>query len=100
MEKEIDKRLSDSASVTLLTDGWTGQFSNEEYWSVAAQLTNGLFDKEIVVLGMVQMKNGHRAEEIKTAIETIVNEYKFDKRKIKGNLNSIMKTNVKIRKKV
>jgi hypothetical protein len=84
MQNEIDKRLSDTASVTLLTDGWTGQFSNEEYWSVAAQFTNGSFDKEIVVLGMAELKKGHRAEEIKTAIETIVNEYKFDKRKIKG----------------
>jgi hypothetical protein len=52
---------------------------------VAAQLTNGSFDKQIVVLGMVEMKNGHRAEEVKKAIEQVVNQYKFDKRKIRGN---------------
>ncbi len=84
MRDEIDKRLAESTSVTLLTDGWTGQFSNEEYWSVTAQFTNGSFDKEIVVIGMVQMKKGHRAEEIKIAIENIKNEYKFNKCKIRG----------------
>jgi hypothetical protein len=52
---------------------------------VAAQLTNGSFDKQIVVLGMVEMENGHRAEEVKKANEQVVNQYKFDKRKIRGN---------------
>ncbi len=59
-----------------MTDGWTGQFSNEEYWGVAAQLTDGSFKKQMVILGMVEMRSGHSAEETKAAIEVVVNEFK------------------------
>jgi hypothetical protein len=84
LNTEIEKKLHRCLSITLITDGRTGQFGNEEYWAVAAQLTDGSFGKEIIILGMVEMKRGHAAEQTKAAIEALVNNYNFDKKKIRG----------------
>jgi hypothetical protein len=92
LKTEIEKKLHRCLSITLITDGWTGQFGNEEYWAVAAQLTDGSFGKEIIILGMVEMKRGHAAEQTKAAIEADVNNYNFDKKKIRGKyfINSFL----------
>ena len=42
-------------------------------------------DKETIVIGMMRMPgNSHNAENIKIAVETMVNKYDFDKSKIYG----------------
>jgi hypothetical protein len=41
-------------------------------------------NKEILILGMDEVL-GNSAENIKPAIESIVNTYSFDKNKIRGN---------------
>ncbi len=66
----------------MITDDWTGQFGNDEYWGVAAQIMNSLFEQELIIIGMVEIKKGHCAEETKLAIEQVVNKYKFDKKKV------------------
>jgi hypothetical protein len=45
-------------------------------------MTNS-FDQDLVVLGIKRLQNGHAAEELKIAIEEIVNSYQFDKKKIR-----------------
>jgi hypothetical protein len=41
-------------------------------------------EKEIIFLDMVELIGGHCAENIQSAVEKIVNQYSFDKSKIKG----------------
>lgn len=81
MNEEITKKLKECSSVTLIPDGWTGTF---EYLGLAAQLTNGAFEKEIIIIGMKVLTKGHAAEEVQEAIEKIVNRYTFDKSKVLG----------------
>ena len=42
-----------------------------------------MFHREILILGIEKIEGGHSAENIKKAVEMIVNKYKFDKSKIK-----------------
>ena len=49
-----------------------------------AQLINSCFEKELLILGMAELTEGHSAERIKESIENIVNKYDFDKSKVKG----------------
>ncbi len=81
---EIANVLQSSEYITLITDGWTGPFSNIEYWAVCVQTVNSSWETEFIVLGMNEMTKGHTAEEIQIAIENIVNQYDFDNTKIKG----------------
>jgi hypothetical protein len=56
---------------------------------LSANLIDTNFKKRIVVIGMSKMPGPHNAENIKIAIESIVNTYYFDKRKIKGEPGSL-----------
>lgn len=80
----IGQKMQKSISITLISDCWTGQFCNEEYLGLAANLINEAFQIETLVIGMEKLNNGHSAEECKHAIENIINQLKFDKKKIKG----------------
>ena len=51
---------------------------------LGAQLINSCFEKELLILGMAELTEGHSAERIKESIENIVNKYNFDKSKVKG----------------
>ena len=57
--------------------------------ALCAQTINNSWEIELIVVGMVEMVNGHSAEEVKIAIEKMVNEYEFDKSKIQGSLSCI-----------
>jgi hypothetical protein len=87
----IEQKLQKSISITLISDCWTGQFSNEEYLGLAANLINETFQIETLVIGMERLENGHSAEECKQAIEKIINQFKFDKKKIKGTLRFFLR---------
>ena len=50
---------------------------------MAAQLIYTCFEKELIVIRMVPLVDGHAAEEIKNTIEKIVNSYSLDKYKIR-----------------
>lgn len=89
LKESIQSKLQLADCVTLVTDGWTGQFSNIEYMALCAQTINNSWEIELIVVGMVEMVNGHSAEEVKIAIEKMVNEYEFDKSKIQGSLSCI-----------
>jgi hypothetical protein len=60
---------------------------------LGAQLINDSFERETLILGMVEMENatingityeGQCAENVGAAIEKIINKFSFDKSKIKG----------------
>jgi hypothetical protein len=70
------------------------------YLALGANLINDCFEKELLVLGMQEMENntidgvlyeGFCAENVKVTIEKIVNNFKFDKSKIKGKSCSVIK---------
>jgi hypothetical protein len=57
------------------------------FMGLVAIITNKYFDKELLVIGMIDMPLRDCAEDIKLAVETIVNSFKFDYSKINGNNN-------------
>ena len=86
MVKEINSKCHNAAAISIIPDGWTGQFSNTEYMGVAAQLIDRNFRRENIFLGTVSMNNGHCAEQSQIAIQQIFNKYSFDKKKIIGKI--------------
>jgi len=98
LKEAIESKLKASDSIILITDGWTGQFSNIEYFALCAQTITNSWETELLVIGMVELLDGHSAEEIKIAIEKMINEYDFDKRKIAGSsiLIIVNKKNLKV----
>ena len=83
LRNEIKKKLNEAKSICLISDVW----SNKQmlaFMGLVAVVINKHFEKELVVIGMIEMPLRHCAEDIKKAIETIVNSYEFDYSKIKG----------------
>jgi len=55
---------------------------------LGAQLIDSCYEKELLIIGMTEMTDGHSAEKVKEAIELIINNFKFDKAKVKGKNSS------------
>lgn len=55
-----------------------------DFIAVSANIVYNNYDKETVVIGMMKMPGRHNAENIKICVESIVNEFKFDKTKVDG----------------
>ena len=92
LHAQIDFKCKSAEAITLIPDGWVDNL-NTEYLGLGAQLTNDCFEKEVIVLGFIEVIGGHCAENIKAAIETIVNKYEFDKSKVKGKI--YLKVNIR-----
>ena len=84
LKEIIEKKLNEAEFINLISDGWTALFSNEEYLGLCAQTINSSWEQELIVIGMVELKNGHSAEQLKLNIEYLVNQYNFDKNKVLG----------------
>lgn len=69
--------------VTLITDGLTNK-KLIEYYSVACCVTDINFNREIIVLGLEMMSGKSNSENIGFVIESLVNEYVFNKSLISG----------------
>lgn len=55
-----------------------------DFMGLSANIINNNFEKKAIVIGMMLMPGNHCAENIKIAIEKLVNRYSFDKSKIHG----------------
>ena len=77
----ITNKLVDAKFITLITDIWTNA-SMIDYLALGASIINTSFIKEILIIGMVKMPGSHNAENIKKAIEIIINKLNFNKAKI------------------
>ena len=86
VNSEIKNKLHEAKSVSLVTDIWTNR-QMLDFIAVSANLTNEAFEKESLVIGMKRMAVSRCAENIKSAIEKIVNMFDFNKSKISGNFN-------------
>jgi hypothetical protein len=95
MEKvtnEINRKLNEAKTITLITDCWTnGQMT--PFMGLAAMITDENLKKECFVLGIERMYGKHDAENIKKTIEIIMSNYKYETYKINGiNFNLDIKT--------
>lgn len=80
-KEAIEAKLKIAVSVSLIADIWTTK-TMTDFIAVAASITFPSYKKEIIIIGMIRMPGKHSADTIGKAIETIVNEYHFDKAKI------------------
>lgn len=53
-----------------------------DFIAVGAALMNDSFEREIVILNMMRMTTNHTAEHVKECVESMINGFDFDKRKI------------------
>lgn len=83
IRSEIQKLFDDAISVCIISDIWTNKQSYD-FMGIAASIVNSVYEKEVVVIGMELMKGSHCAENIKLAIESVINDYNFDKSIISG----------------
>ena len=82
----LDKILNESASVCLISDIWTNK-QMLDFMGIAANIIKSDFTRQTIVIGMCPMPGSHNAENIKKAIETLVNEYSFNKSILSGKIN-------------
>lgn len=63
-----------------------------DFIAIAASCINEDFSREVFVASMIPMPpGGHSAENIKKAIELMINKFKFDKELIRSKLNLLNK---------
>jgi hypothetical protein len=83
LRKCQENKLNNAETISLMTDLWTNR-ANSDFIAVAASCSNSCFDREIFIIDMVRMEGRHTAENIKKAIEIMINKFEFDKSKISG----------------
>lgn len=79
----LEKKLNLSSHVSIITDIWTDR-QMHDFMGLAAAITNSVFEREIIVIGMISMPGNHCAENIQEAIENIINRFDFNYSKISG----------------
>jgi hypothetical protein len=82
MFDQIQSKLRDSQNIVLITDGWTNK-QMVEFLALGACLTHKDFRRECLIIGFVEMKNGHTSETVKRAVEEMIERFDFDKSKVK-----------------
>ena len=85
VKQELGQIMEASISICLISDIWTNK-QMLDFMGLAANIINSNFERETIVIGMILMPGNHCAENIKLAIESIVNDYSFDKSKLSGIL--------------
>ena len=80
----IESKLNQAESICLISDIWTNR-QMKDFMGLAVNMIDSYFEKSTLVIGMCIMPGSHNAENIKLAIESIVNRFSFDKSKIHGN---------------
>ena len=95
----IGRKLVAAKRISLIADIWTN-VQMSDYMGLAASLTYSLTQRETIVIGFKRMLNGdtagHTGENIKLTIESIINEFDFNKDKICCKLNKICIGKLKI----
>ena len=81
LKNVISNKLIEAKFITLITDIWTNA-SVSDYLALGARIINPSFNQETLIIGMIKMPGAHNAENVKIAIESIVNKIKFNKAKI------------------
>jgi hypothetical protein len=83
LHEEIEKKLQNAYSVSLIVDLWSNK-SKDDYIGLCAVLTSFSYERELIAINMMRMIGSHTAENVKSCIEVMINFYKFNKSKIKS----------------
>jgi hypothetical protein len=81
LSNAITEKLMGAIYINLITDIWTN-INTVDFLGLAAVCVYNNFKKEIFTIGLTPMIGSHCAENIKKAIEFIVNKHEFHKSKI------------------
>lgn len=79
----INEKLNKAKVVSLIADIWSNS-ALQDFLAVAATITDENFNKECLVIGMIEMDCSHTAENIKSKVEIVMNRFDFDKSKIES----------------
>ncbi len=79
--KKVNQKLAEAVSFCLVTDFWSS-VAVVLFLDLAPMIINDKFIKEIIVIGLTEIRLPQNAENVKKAIETIINGYNFNKIKI------------------
>lgn len=77
----IENKLETAVTVCFVVDLWTNLI-NSDYIALGVVITNNSFDREMIIVNMMRMIGTHNSENVKLAIETLINRFRFDKSKI------------------
>lgn len=83
LHDQLVDRLRAASVVSLIADIWSDKRARD-FIAVCAVLHHSVFVREIIVIDVTRMEGNHSAENIKTAIENIINPFEFDKSKIQS----------------
>ena len=82
----LTPKLKNAICITFISDIWTN--SNQlDFLGLIAVCTDKLLNKEYLVIGMEVLNGMHKGENIAEAINSIVNNYEFDKSKINATVS-------------
>jgi len=82
----IENKLETAKTVCLVVDLWTNLI-NSDYIALGAVITNNTFDRKMIIVNMMRMVGMHNSENVKLAIEAMINKFQFDKSKIHSFLD-------------
>jgi hypothetical protein len=78
LNERMEQKMDSAEFITIILEGWTGPFSsNTEFVAVIAQTITESWNIECMVLGIVELKKGHSAEELKEGVESVINQFKI-----------------------
>ena len=78
----IEIKLQKAESICLIVDIWCK--NSRDFISLAASVINKNNERSILTIDMQRMQSNHTAENVKKAIEEMINNKNFDKTKISG----------------
>jgi len=79
----LEEKLNKAIHIILIVDLWSNK-QMTGFCGLAAMVTYENFERECFVIGLQRIYKRHTAENIKAVFEEIVNEYDFNKSKLKG----------------
>lgn len=81
VKTSLNDKLNKATNIVLIVDLWSNK-QMTGFCGLAAMVTYENFEKECFVIGLKRVHGRHDAENLKSLIESIVDEYGFDKAKL------------------
>ena len=76
--KKVNQKLTEAVSIYLVTDIWSS-VAVIQFLGLAAMIINDKFEKKKIIIGLTEMSLPQNAENVKKAIESIINGFNFNK---------------------
>ena len=79
----IGAKLASAEKICLITDNWSDP-QMRSFIALATNIVYADFNRDTIVVGMMNMPGEHRAENIQECVQRLINKYDFDKSKCVG----------------